>query len=229
MTISVTTIGQTTNGGSQPTFTLTATVPAGALIIVNVTDSGGTSSVTDTAGNSYTEITPIGGTPNPINHLFYCSNCLALSGGTITYHKVSSGSFATMIAAYATGIANAVLDPAVTVSQTNNGSSTDPVYTLTSGVPSVAGELFISEFQSNFGANEWRIDTGNGWTQISFQGGSNGIAYLSYQVNAGTGTKKQQPGNPFHVGTSLSGYIIGFMPSAPPHNTKSKPFVLVFT
>lgn len=121
-------------------------VPAGALIVVFIGEQdtviGG--SVADTAGNTYTAVGgKVNSTPNCYGRFFYAYNVSALvSANSITFTKHTSGSRAVITAWYVTGsqIASDPLDAAV--SATNSGNVTSQ--TVTSGAPSVAGELLVA-------------------------------------------------------------------------------------
>ena len=90
-----------TNGATQ-TVTTTATIPAGSTIVVsvsasNVGDTSNLTSVTDSAGNTYTSggFTCDGG-QNTLTAAWTCPNCAALASGgtvTVTFHAalLSSG------------------------------------------------------------------------------------------------------------------------------------------
>jgi hypothetical protein len=223
MAISVVNIssGGTSASGISQVIT-GVTVPAGALIFLTVNTAGGTNNVaitvTDSAGNPYTRIINqnISGLSNNIA-TFYSSNVAGLSGGTITMTGNVSWSRVTWSIVYATGIANAVLDTNVTAT-IHVTSNSRPFYTLTSGTPTVAGELFFCSYGINTSTiGNFPLDTGNGWTQPPFSAGSGGgnCTGMGAQVNAGTGTKISQPGNNFGFSQSVAGLIVGFRPGVP--------------
>lgn len=224
MAISVATLGtvqDATGTGATLALSTTNAVSAGALIFVligegnNAVYSAG-GSVTDAAGNTYTEIAH--GQINPsgdFGQIFYAKNAAALTAGqNITFTKQTSGDRAWVSALTATGIdTTAPLDTAVTTTPTT-GSSTTP--SITSGTPSVAGELFIGAVASQQNTQLFTQDTGNGWgappDAIGFTASNLGSAFACIgggnQVNAGTGTKTYAP--TFSVGCRWAAFICGF-------------------
>jgi hypothetical protein len=237
MAISVTDLGTATSTDAGSNLAISGiTVPAGAMIYVMgvsvVTSPPTTITATDSAGDTFipifsgTRVT----TTNTCGFALYCKSSLGFTGGNITVHSSLASADMAMSALYATGFVGGVptLDPAVTAT-TNGAFSAKPLYTLTSGAPSVAGELFVQGFTSNQGTNNWNLDTGNGWAHPPDQRNtSQGDEYGGWLVNAGTGTKIAQPSN----GSGFSnipvfGWIVGFKPVSLT-NTKSKPFVQVF-
>lgn len=176
--------------GTSSTLGLTGvTAPAGALIyVVTMEAATSTGSLADTPGNTYVNIqnkSPNNLTANGVLSAWYVKNCLALSSGTITYTRTTSGSAAVISAMYATGVdTTSPLDTAVTVSPT--GSSSIP--TGTSGTPSVAGDLMVAVIGIS---NSVTIsqDTTHNWVAPPDNDGINGARiYGGSQVNAGTGT-----------------------------------------
>lgn len=144
MAISVTNIGTATgsSGGSLAVTVPAGGVPAGALIVVVVSEGASTvgGSVADTAGNTYTAVTGVfnnAASASGYGRMYYALNATALAqNNTITFTRQTSGSNAAMSAMYATGIQTAsALDTAVT--NTATGSSTTP--SVTSGTLLSAG------------------------------------------------------------------------------------------
>ena len=195
--ISVVPIGSAANNSGGTVTISGVNVPAGALIVAATIDSGATPpSLSDGGTNSYTQdnqnTAQIGSWS-----MFYCANCSALSGATLTFTKSAAGDGA-FAAFYATGIlAASPLDTAVT--QKNNGAtvtSTSP--TITSGTPAQAGELFVGISWFNVTASVgFTQDSGNGWSTspaaVQATAGNNDGLCFGYQVNAGSGTKTFNP------------------------------------
>lgn len=203
MAISVTDIGHNSNA-SGTTVTITGvTVPAGAMIFCFASEAqSAIGSFTDTV-NAYTKLGLLNGQTNPIAQASYVPVASSLSGGTITYTRGgSAGDSAAISALYATGLSGVPLDSAVTAAASGNASAPS----LTSGTPSVAGELFIA-VHSNSGSSStadpnWSAppdtDTAN-----------NTHVYGGNQINAGFGTKSYNPtGNQ----TRWNAAIYGFEP-----------------
>jgi hypothetical protein len=97
-------------------------------------------------------------------------------------------------------------DSAVRACNGSSSSTTSP--TVTSGSPSLAGDLFVSAYgaPSNSSGFTYTNDSGNGWTQLGGTGGNtNGVAAIVYQTNAGAGTKTNNPT------TSSAGYALATM------------------
>jgi hypothetical protein len=205
MAIALTSIaGNGSATGSTIAMTVPAGgVPAGSLIVVTVIENNTTGTIgtiNDTSDNIYTKITDL--SPNAANAngraaMFYCKNCQPLvSGNLITYNKITTGVSVMIDSFYATGVDTAApLDTAVTA--TSSASSSTP--TVTSGTPSVAGELFVAAVFRK-GSTTFTQDTTHGWAappnpaSSSTHGSAGGS-----QVNAGTGTKIYSP----TLGTSL--------------------------
>lgn len=153
MTIVVTNISnQTGTAVATVTFTIGAGgVPAGALILITVSDSSiinTNSTCTDTAGNTYTSRhgkTKNNVAANGFANFWESDNSLALvSGNTIVVH-VGSATTANISAnaCYVTGVSNRASGPYnAAVSAETSGSSTTP--SVTSNVPATAGQIFFA-------------------------------------------------------------------------------------
>lgn len=117
-------------GGTS--VTTLVSVPAGCLIVVGY--RGTVSVPTDSAGNTYNQATTATSPGGTSLYLYYCANCLALpSGSTITASAASS-----ITAAFTGGIlSTSPLDQSIGASGTGTNIS------VTSGVPSESGELWI--------------------------------------------------------------------------------------
>jgi hypothetical protein len=197
MAFAVTNIG-TNNNAAGATVAVTVGaggVPSGCIIVVQVAESANSApagSVADSASNTYVAevgANHSGATAQGFGRVFDVVGAAALvNTNTITYTKAVSGSAASISACYVTGAATtSPLDTAVTASAT--GNSTTP--SVTSGTPTIAGELFIG-FSSE---NNVRVYTqASGWASpptlvnaaIPFTLGGN-------RVNAGAGTLTYNP------------------------------------
>lgn len=221
-----TNIGTQVSHGGNPTTTATiasVTVPAGALIVVvsvdrsNLTAAAG-ATCSDGTNGSYTaglvkKYQQDSGF-NTSMTFFYFANSAALSGATITCVSQDAGGPNPIISAfYATNIlTTSPLDTAVTATVGINNSAANPPFTLTSGTPSVTGELIVAFVGWQSGTTDLTLDTGDGWSAIptNIADASSSTAILGgHQVNSGTGTVVFKPVN---SGTSIFGraFIIGF-------------------
>ena len=225
----ITNIGTNLNN-SGATLTITGvTVPAGALIFVGICEyasgdntTGGTVADGVNAGN-YAAGTALANGDNPsyiqyrgFGRYHYIANSSALSSATITYTKNTSGSAAVMSAFYVTGIAAvSPLDTAVSASN-NDSTSTNPLFTLTSGTPSVSGELFVALVTTD-GGSWFAQDTANSWATppVLVYNTLNGTGQVAggTQINAGTGTKAFAPGNTSGASRNWAAWVLGFKPA----------------
>lgn len=212
----------TSNNASGATLTkaTAANVTAGSLIVVAVYDksnaaSGG--SMTDDAGNTYTAVgatNPNGATTNGICQFFYSILSTQLnSGQNVTYTKQTSGVGCAMSVLSATGGASSsILDSSVTATNTT-GSAAAPT-SLTSGTPSVSGELFVAMSGTTSTNPTLTTDSGNGWA-VPPDASADAFNYNligGNQTNAGTGTIAWHPSaNKNGLWASI---IIGFKPNA---------------
>lgn len=197
MAISVTTLGTNSNTSGATVAIASLTIPSGALIFVG-SGEGGTNlvggTVADTPGNTYTQISfknnnNIGS--KGFGQTFYAKNAIALSSGTITFTKETSGDRAVISGVYATGIDTAApLDTAVT--NTATGSSTAPSV-ASAGTASQAGNLVIGFASGNNSVSNFTVNAGNGWSASPDQvasgtGSTDSQSIGGNQVNAGTGS-----------------------------------------
>jgi hypothetical protein len=197
------------------TMSVTATVPAGSLICVFIYDNGGmpnAGSVTDTAGNTYTRILPYLSTA-----MFYAWNCLQLvNGNKITYTKRDSSNGSVADSLYATGVMKTAdpHDAAVDATHTLATGTTTP--TVTSGVPSVAGELFIAGLGwGNYGVAGVTQDTTNGWATPFVEVNAYSIeVFGGNQVNAAMTAKIFTPTvNGMNPAGGYAAVVTAFKPS----------------
>ena len=220
MSLIFTNIGTANDTSIGPSVALSGvTVPADSLIIVVVSEyavgigaTGG--SLSDSVNGSYTSGTPIGNNNNPalygFGNYFYFSNSVALSSASITYTKNTIGAKASISAFYVVG-AN-LIDSAVTAS-TFGSSNSNPLFTLTSGTPSIANEAFVAIITDDAGNAWFGQDSGDGWgappNATSATGTFGSIAGGS-QTNTGTGTKSFSPANSGLVTVNYASWILGF-------------------
>ena len=145
--VSVVDLGTSTNT-TGATLTLTSvTVPAGALICVLVTEAVSSSAGTLSDGGTNTYSIPTGASialPSTEGYtmIFRAYNASALTNATLTYTKQTSGRTASMSAFYATGIQTSSDPTDSNVTATASRSSASP--SVTSGTPSVQGELIVA-------------------------------------------------------------------------------------
>jgi hypothetical protein len=141
--IGVVNIGSSTTVASgKITITVGAGgVPAGAQIVVCGADNGSLSnqSVADSAVNTYLQSSIINNTGLSIYIMRERTGKALTNGQTIVLTLNSDATLGAANAFYATGLRNIGADGAVT--NTNSATSTTP--TVTSGVPSAKGELFV--------------------------------------------------------------------------------------
>jgi len=199
MPLSVTNIGSNT-GVAVNTVAVTVPaggVPVGALIVVCVSDNsvsgtGGLNAVADTGGNVYTSAVQANNNNAAANGcgIMYTANVTKalVNTNTITYTLGTATSSAAVAAFYIKG--------APTLIEAKNsatGSSTTP--SVTSGTPSVAGDLFIGMVSATTLVSSFTQDSTNAaWAsppgQVSIAapplGGGN-------VVNAGAGTRTYAP------------------------------------
>lgn len=145
--ITVTTLGTNASGASATVnLSITAGVPAGALIVVCVADSG-TGGLTGMSASDPTN-GPYTAGPAALNNntaasgsgsIWYFWNSAVLASGTILSYTGPDGTPKALSAFYATGIQTSS-NPGE-ASATATGSSTTP--SVASGSPTGAGELFV--------------------------------------------------------------------------------------
>jgi len=211
---SVVNIGHTTNAANASfTQSVANGVPAGATIIVAVRESTTTTnptsgSVTDSAGNSYTLSGAIVNTAGRTG-IWYCQNCLTIaSAGTITYTKTGATTDPTVICAgYITGIG--AYDSAVFASSVSNSNVT--TLTVTSGTPSVAGELFVAFMGVQ--VSETTITNDLYWASPPFDAAvsTTPCPIGGFRLNAGNGALTYVPS--WGTTGTCAGAVIGFQPA----------------
>lgn len=173
------------------TVTLTGcTVPAGALIVVCVMDNAAVAgSVADTL-NSYALASSVVVNAANILQAFYAYNVTALSSGTITYTKHTSGATAVISAFYITGELTGST-PLDLVTLPTSGTSTSP--SITSGTPTVSNEFFVGFIGTPTAGVTLTQDVTHAWQNFPvIENANNTIAGGSF-VNAGSGALTYAP------------------------------------
>jgi hypothetical protein len=193
MSIAVTNIGTAQNTAGASLTLGSVTVPAGSLIVVGVNEKSSTSNATgisDTAGNFYQFGIAIGNnnnsTTNGYSVFYYCYNSIAMSGGTITYTKGSSGSAVALAAFYATGVTrtSACYDTSFRIGSRALGSA--PAV-ASNGAPKQGGSLVVAILGFNGTSSDTLTqDAGNGtWAAPpNYLANSGGTANIggAYQI-----------------------------------------------
>ena len=214
MTISATSSGSGGNGSNTTVVLSGVTVPAGAIIVVAVTEASGDAllgSVSDSAGNSYSLITSAdaGGSSFYESGIFYSTTGNALSGGSLTYTKHNGVANTAISAVYVTGAkASSPLDTAVT--QRATGSSSAP--SVTSGTPTSQGELFIATV--GWPNATLTQDSGHGWASPPAQGSSTANVAGGNQINSTAAALTFSPA--LGSAQSWAAFVIGFKPATRP-------------
>jgi hypothetical protein len=150
-------------------------VPAGALIVVGVSDSSTANTLcncTDTAGNTYTKFAGFLNNAMGIMAVYYAFNATALvNGNTITATLGQTGKNAAISAFYCTGVQTSS-DPRDANATGTSSTSTTPSVGPT-GTPVSGGELFVG-----FVATD-------GTSADTFTQDSTNAAYTNFPVRAG--------------------------------------------
>ena len=147
-------IGTNSNAaGATLTITSNYTFPAGAFGVALVTEAGSTTAGTLADGtNTYTLASSQTVNGTGIGMIFICPNMSAMTNGTLTYTKHTTGTQASIAAFYATGLSASAGSGALDSTVTTTLSSASASPSLTSGAASVAGELIIAGCFVNNGA-----------------------------------------------------------------------------
>ena len=178
-----------TNGAASPSIG-SVTVPGGATIFVEVTDQGTAVGTLSDGTNTYTLVTSISlnntGADGTLG-IFSSSSVAALSSATLSY--TPHGTSANMSAFYVTAPSGAVIvDVAATA--TNSGNSTTP--TVTSGVPTNSGELFLAAVAQTSNSS---IAQAPGWTTpFNSVTTENPPLFGGHQTNPGPSATSFTPG-----------------------------------
>lgn len=208
-----TAIGQnsTSAAASSLVLTTTAAVPAGAMIVLEIANHNSAavvpSSVTDSAGNTYTLISAINSSAVS-ETLAYALNATALASGstiTITFPSTRNAAAA---AYYVTGIATS---GAVDQQASNTtGSSATPSVGPTSATTQ-ADELVIGLFGYS---NSRTFTPGSGYTALATVESTGTVRGTTgeYKIVSATGT--QTPDGTFSSSTSFAGLVVTFKAAA---------------
>lgn len=190
-----------TNGAVE-TVTTTVSIPAGSLIVVsaagaNVGDTSNLTSVTDSAGNTYTSAAfTCDAGQNSLVAVWICPNCAALASGgtvTVTFHTalLASGESWEITVDYITGAATASVTDG---SNAKNGQTTAAWNTGTLTTTN-ANDLVWVAATTNQGGNiaitNAASTPASGWTTLAIikgGAGNNNQLESAYQVFAATGT-----------------------------------------
>lgn len=201
------------NSASNQTFTYGSAAAIGDVVVVGIAQDvasvGPTSIANDSKGNVFTTITSRGNnnTTQGYGQLSYSVLTSAVTTSD-TFVVTNLGGDAIIISVLsASGLSASPLDTAVTAAA--SGNSTAPA--VTSGTPSVAGELFVT-WVSAKNAPTLTIDAT--WTTPPLDNvsvPSNETGGGGYQINAGTGTKTNT--SSLNTGISWAAFIVGFKPA----------------
>lgn len=224
MAISVTDIGSNGNStGATVAVTIPAGgVPSGAVIVVVTGEGSGVNfstggSMSDTV-NTYSQITHLNnGTNLGYGVMWHADNVSALtSANSITWTKQTSGDVGVISAFYATGVSASPLDTAVTASTAASTSTPS----ITSGTPSVAGELIVGGLTGTPASNGTLTFTNGGsfvtpfdTVNSSVSGSGSATAAGGHEINAGSaavtfsGTLSAARANAI--------FVVGFKPAPP--------------
>lgn len=159
-------VSATSSAGATQTAAIT--VPAGAAIVIGVSEFSTTTigTLSDATNGAYTlATTKLNATAPSTVGIFYFLNSQALTAVILTYTKGTSGDNTAMSGISAPGVAlTSALDTSVTAA-TTSGAANPPVINFTSGVATAAGELFCAIWggETNGTVPTYTADTGNGW------------------------------------------------------------------
>ncbi len=215
LAISVVTIGHYQTSGKNLSITIpTGGVPTGALIVVGASSYNyGVSSFASTPSDTINTFSTVASKKDSdsfvVTYMFYSANVSALTSSNSITLTAPSGEQCDMGAFCATGIAQtSPLDSAVTeTAETDTGG-----LSITSGTPSVSGEMFAVVCGSYYNSGTFTQDTGHGWsTPFSYTNGSYGGLAGGYEINTGTGTIKWAPS--FSTRCYQSAVMAGFKPA----------------
>lgn len=222
MAISVTSAGTAAVTTGTIQITLGGSIPSGSLIAAACNDRSsntiGSQAFTDTAGNTYTStgiIGAFGGVTTGNINIYYVKNSLSLSSSnTITFTRATGTTTNAAISVlYATGVDQTNPYDSAT-RNTTNGTANMSTISVTSGTPSVSGELFIYACGTEGGTSAWTV--GSGWSapfDAASSGGAsaNAVIFGAYQINSGSGALTASPS---WTTVKRAGIIIlGFKPS----------------
>jgi hypothetical protein len=177
-------LGSGTSIASGSSFSTIANCPAGNLILVPVwiRSAIAVSSVTDSAGNSYSlAIRNLNGTVAA--ELWYAANCINLpSAGTITVNGPTYDAAAIGVS----GIATA--SPLDATNSFSGASST--TFSLATGALAQANEIAVGAFALAAGANSGFVEAA-GFTSVTIP--SSNISKSAYQIVSSAGSVTYAP------------------------------------
>lgn len=177
------------SGTSSVTGDSTINTPSGATLYIGISFDGGVtvSSVTDVAGNTYTQVgTPQAGGGNQIA-LYYCSNATghASNNATVTF---SGTAFASLFFGALPDAATASLDSGAS----NKGTGSTSPYTLATAGASLAQSVNIVLYLIGTSSSSGTANTtfGNSFTEIDEEqdGGNYWTGAIGYLLTSATTT-----------------------------------------
>jgi len=207
-------------------------VPSGSLIVV-IVDAGQSNipingAVSDPHNASYIAIDGQynwGNQTYGYGRIYYCYNSAALSSGDlITLTLPQAAAHLKMSAFYWTDAETASDPRDYAVTATTTGiSSANPLFSLTSGIPSKAGDLMLgvvttSPNSGGAAGNWYGQDTAHGWSgppplESGYLPPYSCFAEIDggTQINAGTGAVTFSPGNPAEQSNlTYAAWVVGF-------------------
>lgn len=208
-----TAIGQnsTSSAASSLAITTTAAVPAGAMIVLEIANHNSASvvpsSVTDSAGNTYTLISSINSSAVS-ETLAYALNATALASGSTITITFPSARNAAAAAYYVTGIATA---SAVDQQASNTtGSSATPSVGPTSATTQ-ADELIIGLFGYS---NSRTFTPGSGYTALATVESTGTVRGTTGEYKIVSATGAQTADGTFNSSATFAGLIVTFKGAA---------------
>ena len=202
-----TALGQNSTSTAATTLaiTTTAAVPAGAMIFLEISNHNNVlpSSVTDSAGNTYTLVSAANGTTVAAT-LAYALNAAALASGSTITITWASGRNAAAAAYYVTGIATA---SAADQQATNTtGSSATPSVGPTSATTQ-ADELVIGLFGYS---NTHTFTPGSGYTALATVESTGTVRGTCGEYKIVSATGAQTANGTFNSSATFAGVLVTF-------------------
>lgn len=206
---------------SANSITVGSAIPAGSCIVIFVEEYSLSSiaygTLSDTNGHTFTPVLQQHAAGTSLYcQTFVLENASMSAGNVITLSTVSTG--ANITAVYATSASvrpgGSALDPAVTAHVESTSASASP--TVTSGVPSVANEVFLAFTGFYFNASYYYQDTANGWSSPpNYSGASNhGAVAGGGRINTGLSAITYHPSY-LTSSTYYTLAVFGFKPPSP--------------
>lgn len=197
----------TNSNSTGATLTTNVTMPAGALFLVTVSESGtvasGGSSVSDGGTNTYAQqlFATFNGN-STIGAVYSFATgvpSIGITNATITYTKNSSTNAAAMAVSYITGLSANGDGSTVAIAFGTNATPS-----ITSGVPTQAGELFLAILGvKNTVAVTITQDSANGWSAPPNAATVGGLQFFGGNVVNSAKTAKT-------FAPTLSGVVTGW-------------------